>query len=294
MSDLCKEFLKYLDKEKKVTKNTLLSYEHDIDGFLSYIEKQSTTDPKQIEPSAVQTYLKLLKKQGRATSTIARELASIKCFYAFLVQKGLLDENPIATIKPPKAEKKLPHILTPAEIDRLLEQPVATDLKGFRDKAMLELLYATGIRVTEMIELNIGDVNLDMGFIHCSHNNRERIIPIGKICTSALTDYIKAARPLLIKNRDEEALFLNLQGHRMSRQGFWKLLKQYAEEAGIEATITPHTLRHSFAAHMLENGADLRSIQAMLGHADISSTQVYVRLAGSRLKDVYAKAHPRA
>ncbi len=293
MSDLVKEFIRYLERDKKLTKNTRSSYQHDVYHFLQYAQEKGIA-PLEAGATAISGYLKSLKKAGRADSTLLRELASLKSFYGYLVQCGKLNENPAMNIKPPKIEKKLPYVLTPGEIERLLEQPVPADLKGFRDKAMLELLYATGIRVTEMVELDVADVNLDMGFIHCSHEGRERIIPIGKMCTGALSEYMANARPLLIKNRGEQALFLNMLGRRMTRQGFWKLLKQYVDSAGITATITPHTLRHSFAAHLLENGADLRSLQSMLGHADISTTQMYVRLVGGKLKDVYAKAHPRA
>ncbi len=293
MSDLVNAFIRYLEKDKKLTKNTLASYRHDITAFLQYAEDMGF-DPLRADRKALEGFLTSMKKSGRANATISRELASLKAFYAYLIGRGLLVVSPAVGIKPPRVEKKLPQVLTPSEIERLLEQPVCTDLKGFRDKAMLELLYATGIRVTEMVGLDITDVNLDMGFVHCSSGGRERIIPIGKICTGALTAYIQKARPLLLKNRGEAALFLNLQGQRMTRQGFWKLLKQYAASAGINTAITPHTLRHSFAAHLLENGADLHSIQSMLGHADISTTQIYVQLVNSKLKDVYEKAHPRA
>lgn len=293
MSDLVQSFIRYLEKEKKLSKNTLASYENDIKLFCAYLEQKSIS-PQEASGDTIQDFLKTLKKKGRASASISRALACLKNFYAYLIITNLIKENPTESVKAPKVEKKLPYILTPNEIDLLLEQPKATDLKGFRDKAMLELLYATGLRVSEMMELNLSDVNLDMGFIHCSFGGHERIIPIGKICTTALTEYINNARPLLIKTKGETALFLNFLGRRMSRQGFWKILKQYADSAGINADITPHTLRHSFAAHLLENGADLRSIQSMLGHADISTTQVYARLVGSRLKDVYKKAHPRA
>lgn len=293
MSELILDFIKYVDKEKKLSKNTLTSYEHDLCLFTRFLEKQSTTIEGATQ-NTVQAFLNSLKKSGRANSTISRARASLKSFYEYLLSRSAVAYNPAENVKVPRVEKKLPCILTPAEVELLLEQPKATDLKGFRDKAMLELLYATGIRVTEMVQLNLDDVNLDMGFIHCSAEGNERIIPIGKLCTEALAVYIKNARPLLMKSTKERALFLNLLGHRISRQGFWKLLRQYADAAGIKTTITPHTFRHSFAAHLLENGADLRSLQTMLGHADISTTQVYARLAGSKLKDVYKKAHPRA
>ncbi|MBQ2696147.1 MAG: site-specific tyrosine recombinase XerD [Clostridia bacterium] len=293
MSVLVKDFIRYLENEKKLTQNTLHSYEHDLHTFVLYTEAEAVPLDK-VTADVISDFLASLKAKGRANTTISRCLASLKCFYAYLESKNNISSNPAGKVKSPKIEKKLPYVLTPSEIERLLEQPVPIDLKGFRDKAMLELLYATGIRVTELVELNLSDVNLEMGFIHCNDNHHERIIPIGKICTNALAAYIKNARPLLIKTKKEGALFLNLLGQRMSRQGFWKLLKQYAALANIKTPITPHTLRHSFAAHLLENGADLHSIQTMLGHADISTTQVYARLVGSKLKDVYKKAHPRA
>ena len=293
MSDLVKDFIRYLEKEKKLTKNTLASYKHDIQLLSAYLEKKSV-QPETVTAEIIQSFLKSLKASGKSNATISRARASLNSFFNYLTEREIIKLNPVASVSAPKVEKKLPCILTPAEVELLLEQPVATDLKGFRDKAMLELLYATGIRVTEMVQLNLDDVNLDMGFIHCSSDGGERIIPIGKICTEALSAYIKSARPLMIKSPKEQALFLNLLGHRISRQGFWKLLRQYADAAGIKTNITPHTFRHSFAAHLLENGADLRSLQTMLGHADISTTQIYARLAGSKLKDVYKKAHPRA
>ncbi len=293
MTELIKNVIRYLEKNKKLSKNTLASYEHDMTLYLNYLKKLSIS-PTEADTSVIKKYLKMLRSQGRANTTISRELASIKNLYVYLVSSGAITANPAAQVVAPKIQKKLPHVLTPGEIETLLEQPVPSDPKGFRDRAMLELLYATGLRITEMLELDVQDVNLDMGFIHCNQDGRERLIPIGKLCSDALSDYLSNARPLLLKTSQEQALFVNLLGQRMTRQGFWKLLKQYASTAGIAAPITPHTLRHSFAAHLLENGADLRSIQSMLGHADISSTQMYVRLAGSKLKDVYAKAHPRA
>lgn len=293
MADLAKEFIDYLEKRKKLTKNTLDSYRHDIQGFLQYLE-MAEADPLKADRKMLEGFFSHLKKSGRAGSTISRELVSLKNFYSFLQQQGRVSDNPALSIRPPKVEKKLPQVLTPGEMECLLAQPVCTDLKGFRDKAMLELLYATGIRVTEMVQLDVEAVNLEMGFISCSCGGRERIIPIGKICTEALTEYLQRVRPLLVKKPQETALFLNLSGQRITRQGFWKLLKQYAAEAGIQKTITPHTLRHSFAAHLLENGADIHSVQSMLGHADVATTQMYAQLVNSKLQEVYAKAHPRA
>lgn len=293
MSALLSEFIEYLEKEKKLTANTLASYRHDIQAFLEYCADE-TLSPVQITQKNVKAYLSHLKQLGRANSTISRELVSLKNYYAFMQRRSAVSTNPAAGIRPPRIEKKLPQILTPSEIERLLEQPSPTDPKGSRDKAMLELLYATGIRVTELVWLNVSDVNLDMGFIRCGSTAKERIVPFGKMCTQALMAYMTEARPKLLRTPEEPALFLNILGQRMSRQGFWKLLKQYAASAGIEASITPHTLRHSFAAHLVENGADLHAVQSMLGHADISTTQMYVQLMNSKIKDVYAKAHPRA
>ncbi len=293
MTNLMTEFIHYLQYEKNLSKNTQESYSRDICSFLDYAESQGFS-PLETDADILYVYLKHLRGKGRAKATRSRVLISLKNFYQYLLKKGLVTDNPALGVTPPKVEKKLPTVLLPSEIELLLEQPKAKDLKGFRDKAMLELLYATGIRVTEMINLNVEDINLQMGFIICQSGNRQRMIPVGKLCTKALSAYLSNARPLLLKTQDEEALFLNISGHRMSRQGFWKLLKQYAEAAGIKTDITPHILRHSFAAHLLENGADLHSVQAMLGHADLASTKVYTRLAGSKLKDVYAKAHPRA
>ncbi len=287
------EFIRFLEKEKKMSKNTLDSYTRDIRGFLSYAESHYV-NPQMAKKEEVEDYMTSLSALGRSNATLSRTLSSLKCFFAHQVEAGRMRENPAALLTSPKITKRLPTVLLPSEVELLLEQPKAVDLKGFRDKAMLELLYATGMRVTELIELDLADVNVSMGFIHCHHAEAERIIPIGKICSKALGDYLKNARPLLLKEKGEPALFLNLSGQRMSRQGFWKLLRQYAEAADIKTPITPHVLRHSFAAHLLENGADLHSIQTMLGHADISTTQVYVRLANAKLKDVYAKAHPRA
>lgn len=293
MSALLSEFIEYLEKEKKLTSNTLASYRHDIQAFLDYCMDEALS-PVQITQKNINAYLSNLKQLGRANATISRELVSLKNYYAFMQQRNAIAANPAAGIRPPRIEKKLPQILTPSEIERLLEQPTSTDPKGSRDKAMLELLYATGIRVTELVWLNVSDVNLDMGFIRCGVAAKERIVPFGKMCTQALTAYLADARQKLLRTPEESALFLNIQGQRMSRQGFWKLLKQYAASAGIEVSITPHTLRHSFAAHLVENGADLHAVQSMLGHADISTTQMYVQLMNSKIKDVYAKAHPRA
>ena len=210
------------------------------------------------------------------------------------MSKGLADQNPAKGVAPAKVERKLPQVLTGKEVELFLEQPECTDLKGYRDRAMLELLYATGIRVSELIALDLSDLNLPGGVLKCRSKGKERMIPLYPAAIRALQEYVHNIRPQLVEDPDEPALFVNMSGERMSRQGFWKLIKYYQEKAGIQKDITPHTLRHSFAAHLLENGADLRSIQEMLGHADISSTQIYSRLLNQKLKDVYQKAHPRA
>ena len=244
--------------------------------------------------TTVIAYLLHLQKKGRATSTISRNLASIRSFYQYLTKSGVINSDPTEDLESPKVEKKLPQILSTKEVELLLEQPKCDDLKGYRDKAMLELLYATGIRVSELICLNVSDVNLEMGFIRCNKGNKERMIPIGSLSIQALNEYLTKSRNLLIQRSDEKALFVNVNGKRLTRQGFWKIIKQYKNQAKINKDITPHTLRHSFAAHLLENGADLKSIQEMLGHSDISSTQVYAQIAKNRIKEVYKKTHPRA
>ena len=242
----------------------------------------------------VERYAASMTRKGRSAATVTRSIAAIKSFYNCLIALGAVESNPAKGVVPAKVERKLPQILTGKEVELFLEQPDCSDLKGFRDRAMLELLYATGIRVSELIALNVDDLNLPAAVLHCASKGKERVIPLYHTAVRALTEYLNRVRPQLVESPEEEALFVNMSGERMSRQGFWKLIKYYQEKAGIQKDITPHTLRHSFAAHLLENGADLRSIQEMLGHADISSTQIYSRLLNQKLKTVYQKAHPRA
>lgn len=284
---------KWLVTEKKAAPNTLSSYLRDVRQFLSYLSTYET-EPEQVTQRVLDQYTKHLTAQGKSTSTITRSIASLKSFYTYLLIEGYVVSNPAKSITPVKAERKLPQILTSKEVDLFLEQPECNDAKGYRDKAMLELLYATGIRVSELINLNLNNLNLSVSIIRCESRGKERIIPIYPSAVRALAEYVEKVRPQMVEQPDEPALFVNLNGRRMSRQGFWKIIKYYQEKAGIKKDITPHTLRHSFAAHLLENGADLRSIQEMLGHADISSTQIYTQVVGQKLKDVYAKAHPRA
>ena len=292
-TDEIARYEEYLVREKHASQNTVSSYLRDISQFADYLQARG---PELLEVTAetVQSYMDWMLSRGKSAASVTRFLASVKSFYNFQIFSGKVKANPAKGVAAAKAERKYPKILTSKEVDLFLEQPQCVDAKGFRDHAMLELLYATGIRVSELITLDLEDLNLAAGFIHCSSKGKERIIPLYRTAVKALQDYAWKIRPQLISDEEEAALFVNMNGERMSRQGFWKIIKYYQEKAGIEKEITPHTLRHSFAVHLLENGADLRSIQEMLGHADISSTQIYTHVVKGTLKDVYQKAHPRA
>ncbi|MCI6486670.1 MAG: site-specific tyrosine recombinase XerD [Clostridiales bacterium] len=293
-SECIEMFEKYLREEKKSSSNTLSSYLRDIRQFGAYLDLHTDTDIVSATEDELSEYINWLKGQGKSVATVSRCIASLKCLYSYLTIRQIIAENPATKLVPDKGEHKLPQILTSQEVDLLLEQPECIDAKGYRDKAMLELLYATGIRVTELINLDITDINLAAGVIRCRTRDKERFIPMYAKAVKALSDYVTLVRPQMIALPDEPSLFVNVNGERMSRQGFWKIIKYYQKKANIEKDITPHTLRHSFAAHLLENGADIHAIQEMLGHADISSTQVYTQLVKKQLKDVYNKAHPRA
>ena len=286
------EFEHYLTTEKHSSANTVSSYLRDVHQFTEYLSRRNL-EIKEVEQEDLQDYIQWLTGQGKSAATVTRALVSLKCFYHWMLEQGYCEKNPVLGVKAAKVERKLPQVLTSKEVELLLEQPQCVDMKGYRDHAMLELLYATGIRVSELIGLNVDSVFLSAGFIRCESKEKTRIIPMYPTALKALTDYLRDVRPKLAAE-GEQALFVNMNGTRMSRQGFWKLIKYYGEKAGIQTEITPHTLRHSFAAHLLENGADIHAIQEMLGHADISSTQVYAKLVNQRLKDVYVKAHPRA
>mgnify|MGYP001134470551 CR=1 FL=1 len=293
MSDLLNTYETYLKTEKNASGNTVSSYLRDVRQF--EVEMLAQDIPlTDVTGKQVDGYVRLLTGRGKSAATVTRSVASLKSFYNYLMQTGLVDQNPAKGVAPAKVERKLPQILTGKEVELFLEQPQCTDLKGYRDRAMLELLYATGIRVSELISLDENDLNLAGGVLRCTSKGRERVIPLYQTAIRALQKYVAEIRPKLVGEADEPALFVNMSGERMSRQGFWKLIKYYQEKAGIEKDITPHTLRHSFATHLLANGADLRAIQEMLGHADISSTQIYSRLLNQRIKDVYQRAHPRA
>ena len=288
------EYGAYLTEEKHASQNTVSSYLRDVSQFSQYLRDYQDSDLRRAEPEMVQSYMSWMQGRGKSAASITRFLASVKSFYNYLTANGTVKSNPAKGITANRAERKYPEILTAKEVEMFLEQPQCVDAKGFRDHAMLELLYATGIRVSELISLDLDDLNLAAGFLRCQSKGKERIIPLYHTAVKAIGDYVRDVRPQLIADSGETALFVNMNGERMSRQGFWKIIKYYQEKAGIEKDITPHTLRHSFAVHLLENGADLRSIQEMLGHADISSTQIYTHVVKHQLKDVYQKAHPRA
>lgn len=284
----------YLAEERHSSQNTISSYLRDVNQFAAYLQHNEDCGLREATGEMVRNYMSWMLIHGKSAASATRFLASIKSFYNYLLSQGDIQSNPTRGVTAAKVERKYPEILTAKEVELFLEQPQCVDAKGFRDHAMLELLYATGIRVSELITLDLEDLNLAAGFIHCSSKGKERIIPLYRTAVKALQDYAWKIRPQLISDEEETALFVNMNGERMSRQGFWKIIKYYQEKAGIEKEITPHTLRHSFAVHLLENGADLRSIQEMLGHADISSTQIYTHVVKGNLKDVYQKAHPRA
>ena len=288
-----KQFLEFLQNEKKLSNNTLQSYNRDINQYREYLEKNRINYLK-VDNEQINVYMNYLQEIGKKTSTISRNLASIRSFYQYLIRIKKIKHDPTENIQSPKVEKRVPSVLTSQEIELLLDQPKDVDLKGTRDKAMLEVAYATGMRVTEIISLDVEDVHLEEGFVTCKAAGKQRNIPLGSLSIHALEEYIKEARPIMIKDENETALFVNVNGKRLTRQGFWKIVKFYKEQAHITKDITPHVLRHSFATHLLQNGADLKAIQSMLGHSDISSTQVYMQFQDSGLKNVYKKAHPRA
>lgn len=295
MLDLIHAYENYLTKVKQASNNTVSSYMRDIRQFRDWLQLAGKSDFLNADQQNIADYLSYLQDQGKSGATASRALASLKNFYAYLVSTGFLETSPVRDdVHVDRGAKKLPQILTGKEVEMLLAQPSCVDSKGYRDKAMLELMYATGIRVTELIDLNVDDVNLELGVIKCSSAKKSRVIPLYPAALRALSVYIKDVRKLMIADPQEQALFVNVGGARMSRQGFWKILKHYQAKAGIEKEITPHTLRHSFAVHLLENGADLGSLQELMGHSDISSTQMYAHLINHKLKSVYEKCHPKA
>ncbi len=293
MEQAIEQFITYLHNVKKTSANTELSYRRDLKKVILFLRSKGLTDLVDIKKEDLEEYVASMKEQHFATATVSRNIASMKAFFHFLCQEKLIEKDISESLKAPKIEKKMPEILTTEEVVRLLEQPSGDSPKEVRDKAMLELLYATGIRVTELITLKISEVNLPMSFIVCRDAHKERAIPFGMAAKNALIKYLTEAREQMVEDKSSDILFANCSGSPMSRQGFWKLIKYYSKKAGITADITPHTLRHSFAAHLVENGADLRSVQEMLGHSDISTTQIYANMNHNRIREVYAKAHPR-
>lgn len=294
MLDLIHAYENYLTKVKNASGNTVSSYMRDIRQFSDWLHAAEDIDVLDASQQNISDYLSVMEVDGKSAATISRTLASLKNFYAYVVSFGFLEKTPVVDIHVDRGEKKLPQILTGREIELLLAQPVCVDAKGYRDKAMLEVMYATGIRVTELIELNVDDVNLEQGAIKCKCAKKSRTIPLYPAALRALSVYIREIRNAMLATPDETALFVNINGVRMSRQGFWKILKSYQASARIDKDITPHTLRHSFAVHLLENGADLGSLQELMGHSDISSTQMYTHMINQKLKSVYEKCHPKA
>ena len=288
-----KAFITYLHNVKGTSANTEMSYKRDLEKVQHFMESRGIRETAGVTEKDLEEYVKYLEDNRFAAATVSRNIASIKAFYHYMVQEGIVTKDISESLKAPKIEKKIPEIMSPDEVVRLLEQPSGNSHKEIRDKAMLELLYATGIRVTELITLKVSDVNMPMSFILCRDRNKERIIPFGTEARNALAKYLDGTRDEMLENKSSDVLFANCSGQPMSRQGFWKLIKYYAKKADIKADITPHTLRHSFAAHLVENGADLRSVQEMLGHSDISTTQIYANLNHNHIREVYAKAHPR-
>lgn len=292
MDSYVDKYMEYLMNVKHASANTMTSYKRDLKKLCQYIKSIGIADVNDINATDLNTYVIYMGEQGMSTATISRSIASIKSFFMFLFKKNIVRDDCAEQLKAPKIEKKLPEILTVAEVNRLLEQPSKNTPKEIRDKAMLELLYATGMRVSELISLRLDDVNLMMSYILCRYTNKERVIPIENAARVALEQYIKGARDSMCDN--SEYLFTNLKGQPMTRQGFWKLIKSYAKKAGIDKDITPHMIRHSFASHLVSNGADLKAVQEMLGHSDISTTQIYLKSRQSRIKEEYDRAHPRA
>lgn len=292
MKEYVIRYITYLTEVKKASANTVMSYQHDLKRMTDYFAEQGITDVKKVNKTSINSYILYLERQNWSIATQSRYIASMKAFFIYLRNENYIDSLPTREIKAPHVEKKLPDILSVEEMMLLLEQPDCKTVKGIRDKAMLELLYGTGIRVTELISLRLPDINLDMSYIQCISHKKSRIVPFHDGAKNALKEYLVHARGILVKDKNEDILFTNYTGEPMSRQGFWKLVKAYAAQAGIKREITPHTLRHSFAAHLVENGADLKAVQEMMGHSDLTSTQIYASMANNRIREVYSRTHP--
>lgn len=296
MEKFLDEFLYHLTVERGLTENTLVSYRADLSAYIAFLRKRKVGSLEQADRDSVMAYLFSLQLNGRSSATVSRHMAAMRTFYRFLVREGMLASDPTADLESPKLPQKLPRVLTAEEVDQLLGQPSAGEPAGLRDKAMLELLYATGIRVSELVSLNLEQIHINNGFVRClGKGEKERIVPIGDVAARCLQEYLDRGRHKLIRpGNNSQSFFVNQHGRRLTRQGFWKIIKKYAAQAGITKEVTPHTIRHSFATHLLENGADIRSVQEMLGHADISTTQIYTHLTRNKLKEIYNRTHPRA
>ncbi|MDY3920219.1 MAG: site-specific tyrosine recombinase XerD [Candidatus Limivivens sp.] len=286
-------FVNYMEQERHSSASTVMSYQRDLKRLIAFLAAREISDVRDVTVTSLNAYILYLEKTGFSTATVSRNVASMKAFFHYAFGHRIVEKDPTEQIKAPHIEKKMPGILSEDEAVRLLEQPSTNNPKGIRDKAMLELLYATGLRVTELVSMKTSDVNLNMNYIICRDDGKERVIPFGNAAREALEQYYGASRQLLLKDAESEYVFVNCSGKSMSRQGFWKLIKQYAKKAGIEEDITPHTLRHSFAAHLVQNGADLKAVQEMMGHSDIATTQMYVHMNMDHMRQVYRKAHPR-
>lgn len=286
-------FVIYLEKEKNASNSTVMSYQRDLKKLFSFLGAKGVESVHDITSTSLNSYILQMEKDGFSTSSVSRTIASIRAFCHYLIKSKTTQDDPSEVLKAPHVEKKAPEILTFEEACQLLEQPDQETAKGLRDKAMLELLYATGMRVSELISVKLSDVNMQMNYVLCRDAEKERVIPFGKEAAKAIASYVEQSRGVLLKGKESEYFFTNCSGKPMSRQGFWKLLKQYAAKAGITKDITPHTLRHSFGAHLVQNGADLRAVQEMMGHSDISTTQIYMDMNVRRVREIYAKAHPR-
>ena len=293
MEQQINSYIRYLQNDKKKTYNTTVSYKRDLDKMVTYLKQAGVDSFQRVTQTDLTGYILELQQNGQSSSTVSRYISSIKSFFAYLFKCRLIEENPADNLKAPKVEKKNPQVMSVNDVVKLLEAPEGDSPKAYRDKAMLELLYATGIKVSELIALKLSDINLQLGFITCSSGSNERVVPFGSEAKQAIMQYYKNGRPFIVKDETCALVFTNVSGEAMSRQGFWKLIKAYSEKAGIETEINPYTLRHSFAAHMIENGADLRSVSEMLGHSDISATKAYAGFANAKIREVYSKAHPR-
>lgn len=289
MKNIVQEYLEFLEKTKKLSLNTLQAYKRDVAKFKEYIDQRGV-DYIEVGYEDIQSFVEMMKEEGKKPASISRALATLRSFYTYLMRTKKIKVDPTIQVNSPKVEKKSPTILSAEEVEVLLSQPNTNDLKGIRDKAMLEFAYATGMRVSEIINLDVKDVNLADSYVVCNEGYSKRVVPLGRISKEALIRYLEDARPYLLKMEEDKPLFVNLMGARLTRQGFWKIIKQYKDQAMIEKEITPHVLRHSFATHLLQNGAEMRAVQSMLGHSDISSTQVYLQV----IDDIYKGTHPRA